>query len=307
MNPFDSRQLLTLVTLARTRSFTEAAKELHLTQSAVSHSVKALEKETGQTLFERSGRYIKPTPVGEYLIREAAEILARMEGIRSRLSDVDGWGRGRLRVGASPACCHLLLPEVLREFKQSFPGCSILVRSDREALNLERLRGGEVDLVLSVALEREPVEVAACDWFTDRLEIVLPVFHPLAARRQLKIIDLEGETLHLYGNESRTDKVVLDALRSQGVRAAEILEVGSIDAVKEMVKIGQGVAFMARWAVQKELDEGSLVMRPVNGHTIERLWKIYWARQHQLTLFEETFVGLCLEALEGSVLAGQPG
>lgn len=298
IDPIDSRQLLTVVTLARTRSFTEAAKQLSLTQSAVSHSLKALEKQLGQQVFERKGRWVQPTQAGDLLLREATEILNRMQRIRERLDSLENWGGGRLRVGAGTSLCHTLLPPVLREFRQSFPHCSILVKPDRGHQNFERLRQNEVDLIMTVA---PPVPPAACEqieWFSDELVAVLPPFHPYAQKVRLRASDFEGCNVHLYGDKSPSDALIQDYMTSFGVRAVEFLEVGSVETVKEMVKLGQGIAFLPNWAVEPEVEQGSLMTRPLEDRSIKRQWSVFWSGR-RLNLQEETFLGLCMEAKEG--------
>src|SRR5438445_6671793 len=119
--PLDSRQLRTFCALARTGSFTQAARELHLTQSGVSHSMKALENDTGCRLLDRMGKKAVLTQAGEQLLEYAARILQEMDNARESLAHLGKWGRGRLRLGASTTACQQLIPPVLREFKESFP------------------------------------------------------------------------------------------------------------------------------------------------------------------------------------------
>jgi len=296
--PLDTRQLQTVVAVARTRSFTEAAKSLHLTQSAVSHAVKAMETDIGHRLFEREGRRIRPTEPGEFIIREATEILARLESMRERIGNFDGWGRGRLRVGATPACAHRVLPEIIHEFKQSFPGCSISISPSPGKMNLERLRRNEIDLVLAFNVGADANDLESLDWFQDELLVMMPPFHRLEAKSEIALADLSEETLHLYGGGNPSDAVIKDKLHSQGVRPGELIEVGSMEAILEMVKIGQGLAFAPTWVASTDASWGSVALRPLAGGGPTRDWRFYWARQHELTLFEETFVGLCLEGKE---------
>src|SRR6266480_4291645 len=96
----DSRQIRTFCALARTGSFTQAARELHLTQSGVSHSMKALERETGCRLLDRLGKKVVLTQAGEQLLHHATRILLEMESARESLAHLGKWGRGRLRIGA---------------------------------------------------------------------------------------------------------------------------------------------------------------------------------------------------------------
>src|SRR5204863_3766954 len=124
--PLDSRQVRAFSVLARTGSFTQAARELHLTQSGVSHSMKALERDIGCRLLDRLGKKVVLTQAGEQLLHHATKILQEMENARESLAHLGKWGRGRLRLGASTTACQHLIPPVLREFKQSFPDHAIM-------------------------------------------------------------------------------------------------------------------------------------------------------------------------------------
>jgi DNA-binding transcriptional LysR family regulator len=123
----DSRQLLAFTTVARRGSFTLAAKELFLTQSAVSHAMKALEEEVGCRLLDRVGKRVLLTQAGEQFLHHTEKILREMEVARTGLDTLNNWGHGRLRVGASTTACQYILPTVLGEFKQSFPKCVIKI------------------------------------------------------------------------------------------------------------------------------------------------------------------------------------
>src|SRR5215216_4501666 len=96
--PLDTRQLRAFVTLARRGSFTLAAKELHLSQSAVSHSMKALETDLGCRLFDRMSKKVLLTQAGEQLLQHADKILLEMSVARESIVQLGKWGRGRLRV-----------------------------------------------------------------------------------------------------------------------------------------------------------------------------------------------------------------
>ena len=105
-NTFDTRQLLAFATLARLGSFTRAAQELFLTQSAISHAIKALEEQAGCRLFERAGRRVTLTQSGEQFLRHVDKILTEMKSARRGLDELSRWGHGRLRVGASTTACQ---------------------------------------------------------------------------------------------------------------------------------------------------------------------------------------------------------
>src|SRR5207247_1451992 len=148
--PLDSRQLRAFCVLARTGSFTQAARELHLTQSGVSHSMKALEGDVSCRLFDKVGKKLALTQAGEQLLQHATKILQEMENARESLAHLGKWGRGRLRLGASTTVCQYLIPPVLREFKESFPDHVITIDPGDTPELVNSLLRHRIDLALTL-------------------------------------------------------------------------------------------------------------------------------------------------------------
>ncbi|MDZ4289687.1 MAG: LysR family transcriptional regulator, partial [Prosthecobacter sp.] len=122
MDPaIDTRQLRAFICLARSGSFTQAGRELHLTQSAISHAIKALETDLSAQLFHRQGKSVHLTHAGRELLPHAETILQAMSQARSSLGALDQTPRGKLTIGCTPAASQFILPTVFREFKESFP------------------------------------------------------------------------------------------------------------------------------------------------------------------------------------------
>ena len=112
MNLIDTRQLRAFQLLAQTSSFTAAAKKMFVTQSAISHSIKALEATLDCSLLDRSGKQIALTAHGETLLRRVDTIFTEMQQATDELEALNRWGHGRLRVGATDTMCQYLLPAV---------------------------------------------------------------------------------------------------------------------------------------------------------------------------------------------------
>lgn len=296
--PFDSRQLLNFVTLARTRSFTETARELHLTQSAISHSIKGLEVEVGRKLFHRAGKRLLLTEAGECMRREATDILSRMTELRHKLENESAWGKGRLRLAANTSCCQFLLPEVLREFKQSFPDSSVTVMPANGPESLELLRNNEVDLALTLKPVEEARDVEFSPLFKDELRLIMAPFHPWVRRKSIPSEVFSSEPFLIFSKSSYTHLLLVTQLRRQGLHMANVLEMGNYEAIKEMVKIGQGIAVMAPWVAQKELNDDILAQRAIPSTNVERQWGFANLKNRKMSLLEETFVGLCAEGKE---------
>jgi len=294
----DTRQLLAFVTLARCGSFTQAAKELFLTQSAVSHAMKALEEEIGSRLFDRVGKRVLLTQAGEQLLRHAERILREMRDARAGLMELVNWGHGRLRVGASTTACQYLLPTVLREFKQSFPKCVIRIEPGDNARQLDLLRSGQIDLAIMLAAPGQ-TDVEFVRLFDDELRFLVSPMHPWAELPVVPREQISTETLILYNKHSATFRLVVDFFREDKIMLTNFIELGSMEAIKELVKIGLGAGILAPWIARAELESGALVSLPLGARPLCREWGVAYLKGRRLPLGEETFVGLCRTVTEG--------
>ncbi len=295
--PLDSRQLLAFAALARWQSFTRAAKELFLTQSAVSHAIKSLEQEVGSRLVDRAGRRVLLTQAGEQFLRHTERILREMEAARAGLDALSRWGHGRLRVGASTTACQYLLPTVLREFKQSFPKSVISIEPGDHAQQVELLENNRIDLAIML----EPENTTEFDFvplFSDELRFVTSPLHPWARAGKMSRDTLESETLVLYNKTSYTARLVNEYFRADRVVFGHYIELGAMDAIKELVKIGVGVGVLAPWIARAELEAGALVDFPLGRRRLKRTWGVAHLRGRRLPLGEETFIGLCRSVTE---------
>jgi DNA-binding transcriptional LysR family regulator len=260
--------------------------------------MKALEEDVGSRLFDRVGKRVLLTQAGEQLLRHAERILRDMRDARAGLQELANWGHGRLRVGASTTACQYLLPTVLREFKQSFPKCVIRIEPGDNARQLELLRSGQIDLaIMLVASEQTDVEFVPL--FDDELRFVVSPMHPWAGLPQPPREQITTETLILYNKRSATFRFVVDYFRDDKITLVNFIELGSMEAIKELVKIGLGAGILAPWIARAELESGALVSLPLGARPLRREWGVAYLKGRRLPLGEETFVGLCRTVTEG--------
>jgi len=290
--PLDSWQLRAFCVLVRTGSFTQTARELHLTQSGVSYSIKALENDIGCRLLDRLGKKVMPTLAGEQLLEHATRILKEMDTARESLTRLGKWGSGRLRLGASTTACQHLIPPVLREFKESFPGHAIALEPADTPELVAALLGHRIDLALSLEVQREP-QLKFHPLFTDELNFIVAPFHPWAQAGRIERAAIARQNYILYSKWSITFRLIADYFRREQMELNTVIEAGSMEATKELVKLGLGVSILAPWITQKEIEEGSLVALPLGRRKLQRHWGILHWHAKQLNLAEETFIGLC--------------
>src|SRR6266478_7329334 len=210
----DSRQLRAFAVLARTGSFTEAARELHLTQSAVSHALRALEEDVGCRLLDRLGKKTTLTQSGEQLLVRAQKILSEMAQARDELKELGRWGGGRLRLGATSTACQYLLPAVLREFKESFPACTIAIEPGDTPDLIVLLHEHRIDLAVALEPRLEP-QLEFRPLFTDELHFILSPLHPWARSGRVNESEVPRQSYILYEKRSYTIQLIQEYFRER--------------------------------------------------------------------------------------------
>jgi DNA-binding transcriptional LysR family regulator len=281
--------------LARTGSFTLAAKELFLSQSAVSHSMKALENDVGCRLFDRLGKRVLLTQAGEQFLRYADQIISQMSRARSSLEELGKWGRGRIRVGASHTFCEHILPGVLREFRESFGKCFVTMESGDSPAVLKMLRDNRIDLAICLEPSNEE-QFEFHPVFTDELWFLTSPEHPWVAQGRVNREEVACQEYILYNKDSFTFRAIEQYFEKEGIVLNMAMCLGSMTAIKELVKLRMGVTVAPLWTAREELQANQLSCLPLGKRKLKRNWGLCHWRGRRLSLPEETFVGLCRTA-----------
>lgn len=290
--PLDGRQLRAFASLARTGSFTLAARELNLSQSAVSHSIKALEGEVHCLLLDRIGKKVTLTQAGEQFLTHVDKILQEMDLARQRLSELGRWGHGRLRLGASLTACQYLLPSVLREFKDSFPHCVIQIEPGDTSVAVELLRQHRIDLAVVVEARPDP-QFHFQPLFTDELHFIMSPLHPWAKAGRVERTEIVRQNYILYTKGSYLSEMIGQYFRADDREIPTSIELGNMEAIKELVKLGLGITILAPWVAAAEIRAGTLVSLPLGKRKLKRHWALLSWEGRRRSLAEETFAGLC--------------
>jgi DNA-binding transcriptional LysR family regulator len=288
----ETRLLKVFTVVAECGSLVTASAKLHLTPSALSHGIKSLENQLGCRLFERAGRRMLLNQAGEQLLAQVRQPLAALEAAGESVKRLGKWGKTRLRIGAAASACRHILPPVMRELKKSTPQLEFQVESGDTPELVDLIRAYKIDLVLSVAPDRDTgLEVRPI--FQDEMMFVFAPGHPWASSRAISREELRTQPFILYHRSSATARLVNDFFGDLDLVPSTIMEIGSIEAIKELVKLNLGVSVLAPWAADRELARGSLKMRPMATKPLARSWVALYLAGRRLTLAEDTFCKLC--------------
>ena len=189
------RQLRYFLALAEHRHFGRAAEALHITQPSLSQQIKALEADLDTILFDRSQRHVELTPDGAVLLPYAQRIVGLAEDVRAELADQKDLNRGHIRLGATPTLGGYLLPKLLWQFHQRFPGLDLTITEDGSDRLAQQLDEGQLDLALLV--EGPKVENMAFEFLLqERIFVGLPQEHPLSKRKLVCFDRTQRRPLH---------------------------------------------------------------------------------------------------------------
>jgi LysR family hydrogen peroxide-inducible transcriptional activator len=243
-------QLRQFLKVAELGNFTRAAAVLALSQPALSRSIARLEQELGQPVFERQTRQVTLTDAGRLLHARAQQILALADDVKAEICD-DG-RTGRIRVGAIPTIAPFFLPPLLREFHRGFPRATVIVEEETTGNLLHRLSEGGIDLALLV----RPVEARYLqidDLFEEPLLLVMSADHPLCAKKQVRLADIESLPFVLLNEAHCLTDNVLSFCRHHAVHPVSVEHTSQLATVQELVALNHGVSLIPKMA--RDLDE----------------------------------------------------
>jgi DNA-binding transcriptional LysR family regulator len=294
----DVHSLKVFAAVAQNLSFTRAAETLFLTQSAVSHQVAALEKELDAALFERRGRTIVLTAAGRALVDRIRRVFSAIDEAVEAVKQAAQPGLGRLRIGATSTACQYLVPEAILEFRECFPSYVLSVSPGDSQDVADRVLDGSIDL--GIVLRPDPRDRGGRldyhDLFEDELGFLLPPLHPWARGGEVDRRTLADQRMVLYSRGSMTFRAVERWFVKMKTPLRDPMELGSMEAIKALVKLGLGVSVMAPWVARPELTQGSLAWLSLPGGRLKRQWCAATVAGRPLSLPEQAFVGLCRSA-----------
>ncbi|WP_029007891.1 LysR family transcriptional regulator [Azospirillum halopraeferens] len=284
--------------VARHRSYTRAAEELHLTQPAVHIQVRRLEETVGLPLFETVGRRIVPTRAGEATLEAAAEVLGRLKALGGTIADLKGRVGGPLRVAVVNSG-EYFLPAVLGEFLRRHPEVQPQLIVTNRARIVERLAERRDDFVV-MGRTPEGMDLAAHPFMDNLLVPVAGPDHPLAAHRALPLETLAGERFLMREPGSGTRDAVERLMAEQGLSVRTTMELGSTEAIKRAVMAGLGVSVLSLSSLEPDLEAGRLTLLRVAGFPLRRTWFAVHHRGKRLGPTADAFLALLMQEGESA-------
>jgi len=275
------KQLESFLWVAELQSFTRAARQLYLSQPAVSFQIKALEDDLEVMLFKRGDKKMILTDAGQLLYRETKQMFRHYQKIKAGLDDLKGLKTGHLIVGAGTIPGEYILPLLIGDFKKKYPGIQITLKVSGSGQVERWVREREIDLGITGVLV-EGQEIECRPWLQDQLVLIVPPLHPWADLGTIKVTDLKNETMIFREQGSGTRRTIEQKLAEHNISMEQIpqgIELGSSRAVITAVEAGLGVSIVSRYAVRESLELGRVKVVRVDGLDLSR--NFYQVRHSQ--------------------------
>jgi len=291
----DIRKLQIFCEVYRRGGFSQAAKRLGLTQSAVSQQIKALESELEVSLFDPESR-ATPTASGDYLMKESELLLAQLGDIRNGVKDAAGVGRGTVRFGMIDVAAISLMPKVFKIFKSKQPTIKLdaVVKATGELIGMLDVH----QLDFAVAVMNNATDSFECrSVYSDSIVAIVPKGSPLDGEK-ISIEDLKGEPLILYPPSSHSRRVIEDVFRSTGVVPTVNMEMHYPAAICSLVQQGMGVGLISKLSAIESKMRGQSIVAIEELSDVRQIG-IIWHRRRKLSPQAKALITMIIQIVGG--------
>jgi DNA-binding transcriptional LysR family regulator len=285
-------------------SFSYAASQNFVTQSAVSQQVRSLEDKYDCRLIERGRAGVKPTAAGQILYNSSKEIVRRFMELENRLREIGSVVAGSIRVGTVYSIGLHELPPYLSEFLRNFPAVNVHLEYLRANKIYEDLIEGKIDLGV-VAYPAKRSQIVTVAFRSDELVLVVPPDNPLAKQNKVSFGQLAGQKFVGYERDIPSRKAADRILRDHGVKPVYTMELDNIETIKRAVEIGIGVAIVPRLTVEVETGRGSLKILDFQEGTFTRPLAIVYKRGRELSPAVKKFLDVLTQTHPGPTGRGE--
>lgn len=292
--PFTLGQLQLMQAIAEHGNFTKAADQLYISQPTASQRIHNLERDLGIILFHRSSQKIQLTCAGKILLKYSHQIIGLCHEAHRALDEQKHLEAGNLVIGASPTLGIYLLPSLIGRFRKLYPQVPIQLQIQPASQMGKQIAEGQVDLAIvegDILPEHQPSTLRTAESDSE-IVLVLPTSHPLAQRTSLQPQDLYELDFIVLESQSRSHQVIEEELVQGALDISRLkvgMKLGSLEAIKNAVQSGLGVAFAPLLSIQKELELGILHPLPIEEVSIRQKISVLISSEHYCSPTADTF------------------
>jgi DNA-binding transcriptional LysR family regulator len=284
-------QLLSFNEIVKTGSYSKAAESLSITQSAISHQIKNLERELNIKLFDRVGNAVRLTEEGQILFDYVIKFLNDLEDLKKIPQEIIDCRIGYLTIATNNAILRNVLPDFIKNFKAKFPGIRFkLISRSITSMYLPIVLEGEVDMLIGPKFRQwaQP-QINFVFWKSFDNLLCIPKGHPLSRKKTIKLADIAKYPLLLYRRGSAIRDAVERAFNQKGISYEILMEIDDAENVKNFVKMGLGISIFSSLNVN-DRDKEKFSFINVNNFFGNLPYGIYYRRGRYITAAMKQFI-----------------
>jgi len=282
-------QLRAFYHAAKSLNFTIAAKNLFVSQPAVTAQIKLFGQFCKLDLFKKKGRRIYLTDEGKTIFRYTSKIFELEQDLEKTIYDLQKIKQGCLRIGTTKTYARYLMPVLLAPFLKSFPGVTIELNEGSSLEMSERMLDFRNSLALVPQVDDNP-QIHFIPLIREEVVLIAAPEHHLAHKRGVSFDQVAQEPIVLKEVGSGTRKLLEECMGDKTEKLNIIAETSNVEFIKELVKQGEGVSFLVKTAVKRELNEGALVKIPIKSQRLSLNICIAHLRDYQLPMAAQAFL-----------------
>ncbi|RMG44919.1 MAG: LysR family transcriptional regulator [Candidatus Dadabacteria bacterium] len=289
----DLIQLKLFVDVARSKSFSRAARANYITQPSVSLRIKQLEDELGVRLFDRTARQVQLTPEGHALISEAEKIMEQCNHFAEYVSMLKGSPSGDIRIATIPSVGMYHLGEYLKRFLNLYPNIHFNLQYRNSGVIYDLLAAKKIDAGL-VAYPEKRTGLDVNVFAEEPLVLAVNRQHPLSAKKTVSLNDLEGQDFISFEENIPTGAAIDKILKQHSIKVNYVMTNNNIDAIKHAVEAGLGMAIVPALTVEQERKLKTLAVIKIKENIPPRPIALLAAETTAsipLNLFKEVLIG----------------
>ncbi|MGO4729099.1 LysR family transcriptional regulator [Paenibacillus sp. 2KB_22] len=291
------RQLKTFWTLASTCSFSQTAELLSYVPSTITMQIKSLEEELGVKLLDRLGKKVVLTDAGQQFLPYATKILNDVEEAKC-ISSQHGELAGTVVIGADEVLCAYLLPALFKRFRADYPGVRLLFRPLSGQELKSSLREGYADVVFVLDEPMDSKDLHSEFLKDETFQMVVSPDHMLASRSALVIDDFHKQHFLLTEKNCSYRTYFDQSITKKGADVLTELEFHSVEAIKQCVVAGLGIALLPEMALKKELSDGEVVALPWDLSDVSFSAQMLWHREKWISPSIAAFIQVAKSELK---------
>jgi len=250
-------QLRVFYHAAKNLNFTTAAKELFITQPAVTIHMKSFEENCNLVLFKKKGRRVYLTAEGEALYKYAQKIFEYEKDIENAIEDMRELKRGILRLGTTKTYARFFMPFLIAEFRETYPKIKIQLYEGSSLEMTRTLLDFKIEVAIIAKAEENP-DICFVPFSIEEVVVIAAPNHHLTKQRRVSFRELEKEPVIMKEIGSGTRKLVTELFARHGCEPNVLMETSNTEFIKQLVERGEGISFLVKEAAALELEAGKL-------------------------------------------------